>query len=80
MQTQIKKWGNGNGIRFTREFMKAAGLSVNDFLNVELINGQIVLTPQFRHRSLRERAQDYDGELHLSEELDWGEPEGTEVW
>ena len=80
MQTQVKKWGNGNGIRFTREFMKTAGLSVNDSLNVELVNGQIVLTPQFRHRSLQERAQDYDGKLNLSEELDWGEPEGTEEW
>ncbi|MBQ7655858.1 MAG: streptomycin biosynthesis protein StrG [Clostridia bacterium] len=32
------------------------------------------------HRTLKERAEAYDGELHLSEEYDWGEPVGDEVW
>ncbi|MBR3108761.1 MAG: hypothetical protein IKH30_16495 [Clostridia bacterium] len=32
------------------------------------------------HRTLKERAEACDGELHLSEEYDWGEPVGSEVW
>ncbi|MBQ6255623.1 MAG: hypothetical protein IJP78_05235 [Clostridia bacterium] len=32
------------------------------------------------HRTLQERAEAYDGELHLFDELNWGEPVGDEVW
>ena len=59
MQLRLKKWGNGTGIRFTKEFLRRAGISLNDTLDAEIINGQIVLTPQFRHRSLKERAAAY---------------------
>ena len=80
MQIQIKKWGNGSGIRFTKEFMREAGITAEETLNAEIVNGQIILTPVFRHRSLRERAAEYDGELNLSDEIEWDEPVGSEVW
>lgn len=80
MQLQIKKWGNGTGIRFTKEFLRRAGIQLNDTLNAEIINGQIVLTPEFRHRSLRERAAAYGGQLNLSDEMEREEPCGSEVW
>ena len=49
-------------------------------LDAEIINGQIVLTPQFRHRSLKERAAAYGGQLNLSSEIEREEPVGSEVW
>ena len=70
MQIQVKKWGNGSGIRFTKEFLREAGISMEDTLNAEIVNGQIVLTPVFRHRSLRERAAEFNGELNLSDEFE----------
>ena len=80
MQVQLKPWGNSQGIRFSREFLKSAGLRPDETLNAEIIDGKIVLTPAFAHRSLRERAEAYGGKLNLSGELDWGAPEGGEVW
>lgn len=80
MQTQLKKWGNGTGIRFTKEFLREAGIAPNDTLTAEIINGQIVLTPSFRHRSLKERAAAFGGDLKLSDEMERDEPVGTEVW
>ena len=80
MQLRLKQWGNGTGIRFTKEFLRRAGVSLNDTLDAEIINGQIVLTPHFRHRSLKERAADYDGKLNLSSEMEREEPVGSEVW
>ena len=80
VQTQVKKWGNGSGIRFTKEFLREAGITMDDVLNAEIVNGQIILTPVFRHRSLRERAAEFNGELNLSDEIEWDEPVGSEVW
>ena len=80
VQTQVKKWGNGSGIRFTKEFLREAGISMEDTLNAEIVNGQIILTPMFRHRSLRERAAEFNGELNLSDEIEWDEPVVSEVW
>ena len=80
MQIQVKKWGNGTGVRFTKEFLREAGVTVEDMLNAEIVNGQIILTPVFRHRSLRERAAEFNGELNLSDEIEWDEPVGSEVW
>ncbi|MDO5436471.1 MAG: AbrB/MazE/SpoVT family DNA-binding domain-containing protein [Clostridia bacterium] len=80
MQLQLKQWGNGTGIRFTKEFLNRAGVKVNDTFNAEIVDGRIVLTPEFRHRSLRERAAEYNGQLNLSDEPDRGEPVGNEVW
>lgn len=80
MQLRLKQWGNGTGIRFTKEFLRNAGIQLNDTLNAEIINGQIVLTPEFRHRSLKERAAAYGGQLNLSGELEREEPVGSEVW
>ena len=80
MQTKVQKWGNGSGVRFTKEFLRSAGVSLNDTLNAEIVNGQIVLTPQFRRRSLKERAAAYGGQLNLSDEMDREAPMGSEVW
>ena len=80
MLLQLKQWGNGTGIRFTKEFLRRAGVQVNDTLNAEIVDGQIVLTPEFRHRSLRERAAAYGGQLNLSGEPEREEPAGSEVW
>ena len=80
VQIQVKKWGNGSGIRFTKEFLREAGITMEDMLNAEIVNGQIILTPAFRHRSLRERAAEFNGELNLSDEIEWDEPVGSEVW
>ena len=46
----------------------------------EMINGQIALTPSFRHRNLKERAAAFDGDLKQSDEMERDEPVGTEVW
>ena len=80
MQTKVQKWGNGSGIRLSKEFLRSAGISLGDSLNAEVSNGQIILTPQFHHRSLKERAAIYGGQLNLSEEMPREEPTGSEVW
>ena len=80
MEVQLKPWGNSQGLRFSKEFLKSAGFQPNDTLTAEIVDGKIVLSRVFRHRTLKERAEPYGGELRLSEEIDWGGPAGSEVW
>ena len=54
--------------------------ALNEVLNVTVKNGVITLTKAFTHRTLEERAAEYNGNLNLEGEFDWGEPLGREVW
>lgn len=80
MQAQVKAWGNSQGIRISKDILREANISVNDILDVRVVNGQILLAKAFRHRTLEERAAEFDGKLDLDGEFDWGEPAGREAW
>ena len=80
MQVQVKKWGNSQGIRLSKDILKSAGIATNDILDVTISNGVITLVKPFRHRTLEERAAEFNGKLMLDGEYDWGTPVGREVW
>ena len=80
MQTQVKAWGNSQGIRLSKEILKSAGIALNEILEVTVSDGVITLSKPFRHKTLEERAAEYNGRLMLDGEYDWGEPVGREVW
>lgn len=80
MQAHIKTWGNSQGIRISKEILQEANMAINDVLEVKVSNGIITLTKPFRHKTLEERAYEYEGNLNLDGEYDWGEPVGREVW
>ena len=81
MQTQVKPWGNSQGIRLSKELLALAGIKDNDLLEIELIEGGIVLKKTKKeHRTLEERAKEFGGRLGPYEEFDWGDPKGRERW
>ena len=80
MQAQVKEWGHSQGIRLSKEILKSAGIAVNETLEVTVSDGVITLTKTFRHKTLEERAAEFNGELMLDGEYDWGKPAGREVW
>ena len=80
MQAQVKEWGNSQGIRLPKEVLRSAGIALNETLDVTVSNGVITLVKSFRHKTLEERAAEFDGKLMLDGEYDWGEPVGREVW
>jgi antitoxin MazE len=81
MVTQVKSWGNSQGIRLSKELLALAGIKNDDFIDIELIDGNIVIKKaKQRHITLEERAKEYGGKLGPYEEFDWGEPVGRERW
>ena len=80
MNTQIKAWGNSQGVRLSKEMLNKAGIILNEILKVDVSEGKITLSKKFRHKTLEERAAEYGGKLSLDGEYDWGDPVGKEVW
>ncbi len=80
MQAQVKEWGNSQGIRLPKDVLKVAGIEIDEILEVTVTEGMIVLEKKIRHKTLKERAEEFDGKLMLDGEYDWGEPLGREVW
>lgn len=80
MQVQVKTWGNSQGIRIAKEILQAANIAVNDMLDINVSDGMITLVKPYRHKTLEERAAEFNGNLNLDGECDWGEPVGREVW
>lgn len=80
MQVQVKAWGNSQGIRISKDIMQEANIAVDDILEVKVDNGMLTLVKPFRHKTLEERAADFNGKLNLDGEYEWGEPVGREVW
>lgn len=80
MQTQVREWGNSQGIRLSKEILKDAGIELNELLDITVSNGVITLSKPFRHKTLEERAAAFDGNLNLDGEFNWGDPMGREAW
>ena len=80
MVTQVKPWGNSQGIRIPQNILKEARIKPTDFLEIEIISDGITLKKKNRHRTLAERIAEAGGSLEHVGEFDWGEPVGREVW
>lgn len=88
MYATIQKWGNSQGLRIPKTLLDAIGLREND--RVELVQQEdgirIQKAVQPQHRTLEERLTAFYGkpveeiETIETEEIDWGKPEGQEIW
>ena len=79
---RIQKWGNSQGIRFSKEILKESGLKIGDSLECYIEKGKIVLKPTTGLRRSK-----YDLSQLLSDipkkfnnpEYDFGESVGREL-
>lgn len=82
MLTKVQKWGNSQGLRFTKAILEEAQINVGDEVNVSVQKGRIIVEPVTKVRvryNLKELVSKMPEE-YQAEELDWGEAVGKEVW
>jgi len=82
MLSKVQKWGNSQGLRFTKALLQEAQINVGDEVNVSVQKGRIIIEPVTKVRGrydLKELVSKIPQE-YQAEELDWGEPIGKEVW
>ena len=80
MLLSIKKWGNSQGIRFSKDILEPLDIHVDDEVKVEVVNDQIIITKAYPKKiDIEKLFADYKG-TYKGEELDWGPPKGGEIW
>lgn len=86
-QTAIKKWGNSQGIRLSKEIISSAGLKENDSVEISVNNGVITIKKvNPKYLTLKERLEAFynkpidDIYVESSQEVDVGTHVGNEVW
>lgn len=80
MITQVKSWGNSQGIRLSKDLLALAEIKNNDYLAVYVEDGKIILEKQHKHRTLEERAKEFMGKVGPYSEYNQGNTSGRERW
>ena len=82
MLAKIQKWGNSQGLRLSKNLLEDAQLNVGDEVDVSVKGGIVMLKPAKRIRG-RYNIKDLVARIpkdYESDEVDWGEPVGKEIW
>ena len=78
----ISKWRNGQGIRLPKTLLELLKWENNDKLEIIVENENIRIkkidSPKKR-KNIKELFTNYEREYEV-QEIDWGEPEGKEIW
>jgi antitoxin MazE len=87
MQATIVKWGNSQGIRIPKVFLKNLQITENDIVEIKLEDEKIIIEKSNtkKHKTTKERLIDFYGvdfgKKHIhQEEVNWGKPAGKEIW
>ena len=81
MLSTIKRWGNSSAVRIPRHILNQANLE--EGVDVELIvkqTGEITLRAVRKRESIQELFAGFEENFFQTEEMDWGSPQGDEVW
>lgn len=79
MIAKIKRWGNSQGIRLSKDLLESVKLHENDCVEIRVENECIIIKGMKKqHRTLAERIADYTGDYECTE-CQTGERKGREV-
>jgi antitoxin MazE len=77
MFTTIQKWGNSQAVRLPKAILEMADIHENDQVEIKVKDGNVIIIPVKKHRTLEERIAEYKGDYQCSE-WDTGKPVGKE--
>jgi antitoxin MazE len=87
MQTTIVKWGNSQGIRIPKTFLKSIHVAENDPIDIMVSNETIIIKKikSIKHKTTKERLVEFygvnfDQKRSGQNEIDWGKAVGKEEW
>jgi antitoxin MazE len=79
MRVTVQKWGNSLALRIPRAFAREVKVAEGAIIDLSVAKGKLVAAPVRKKRTLRQMvAKINNGNLH--DEVDFGPPQGREIW
>lgn len=78
----LQKWGNSQGIRIPKAILDLLHWQSNESLSLIAKNNKIIIEKKRvpkKKVSIQELFKDFEG-TYIHEEIDWGKPQGKEIW
>ena len=87
-QTIIRRWGNSQGIRLSKEVLSQMDLKEDDTIGISIYNGKMTIEKvnKPKYLNLEERLEAFYkrpiDEIYVesTQEVDVGDPVGNEIW
>lgn len=87
-QTIIRRWGNSQGIRLSKEILSQMNLKEDDTIGISICNGKMTIEKvnKPKYLNLTERLEAFykrpidDIYVESTQEVDVGDPKGNEIW
>lgn len=82
----VRRWGNSHGIRIPKDYMEMLHINENEPVEMSVEDNVITIRKCRKFNSLKERLENFYGKpidniyIENVKEVDWGAPEGAEVW
>jgi antitoxin MazE len=80
MQGKIRKWGNSQGLRLSKDVLEMASIQIGDDVEIAVTDGQIVVKKARRSKYDLAELVSRIPKDYLPEEVDFGAPRGREEW
>ncbi len=80
MKTRVQKWGNSLALRIPKPFADEVGLQRETPVEVSLVDGKLVVTPERRPVPTLKQLLAKITEKNLHHEVDTGSAAGNEAW
>lgn len=88
IQTNIRRWGNSQGIRLPKEILSQLNLQENDTVGINIYDGKMTVEKvnKPKYLNLTERLEAFYkrpiDEIYVesTQEVDVGDPKGNEIW
>ena len=80
MTTSIQKWGNSQGVRIPKILLDTVNWSEDEEITIVVENGKLIMEKaNGKRKNIKDLFENYTEE-YIPIEIDWGEPEGKEIW
>jgi antitoxin MazE len=77
--TKISKWGSSLGMRIPKQIAGVVGISEGDMVELTIIDDSIVVSKRRTYRTIDELFDGHEGDYDFKY-IDFGKPEGKELW
>lgn len=73
---QVSKWGNSLGVRIPKSLSESTNVKAGDLVELDIKKVNVLPTTLEEYL----KSVNWDGRCTQEDEIDWGTPEGEEIW